>query len=114
VANKWYELSSSPEKQRDELEKTVRRIMAENHIDVFDAVLIDGLALRDKEGLNGFLNLGQHGARFILLWGLNSLNNFNNQMELLKDSSYVLFARNPSLRNGYAIFKKAIKDRALT
>jgi hypothetical protein len=100
---KWYNLSPSPRKNIDqELRNTVNQIKAENHIDVFDVVLIDGSELTD--GANCIQELYQ--ARLIFLDDTNRTYNQANYELMLRNSDYVLTEQNPGLRNGYAIFEK--------
>lgn len=104
---KWYEVSSSsPGNLPEELEKTIKKIKEDNHINFFDAVLIDSSRLKHQLSVSRKLNKELHGARFVLLDDINSVYNYENHNELLRDPNYVLVAHNPGLRNGYAIFKK--------
>jgi hypothetical protein len=76
-------------------------IKAENNIEQFDMVLIDG---------SEFLGMSEckliYGARFILLDDINAFKNHNNYQHLLNDPAYELIKENTQLRNGYAIFKR--------
>jgi len=104
---KWYNLSScSSENLREELEKTIKKIKKDNHITFFDAVLIDGSRISHQLTISAELKKELHETRFVVLDDINSSYNYENHDGLLRDSNYVLFAHNPGLRNGYAIFKK--------
>jgi hypothetical protein len=88
------------------LEMTVERIRAENHVDIFDLLLIDGYGLKQGFAADGAISKQLHGARVIILADLNGRCNYENHDTLLNDPNYFLSAHNPGLRNGYAIFKK--------
>jgi hypothetical protein len=101
-----YRISSSRERFSDELEGTVRRIKREKQITYFDAVLIDSSEVSDEITANVHLKDVLHGAKFVLLDDINSFCNYQNRRRLLTDANYVLFAENPDLRKGYAIFRR--------
>jgi tetratricopeptide (TPR) repeat protein len=104
---KWYELSSSSRKNvNEELRNTVNQIKAQNHIDFFDVVLIDGSELRHQLHVAGVLDKELFKANFIFLDDINGVHNQKNYERLLRKSNYVLVDQNPGLRNGYAIFEK--------
>ncbi len=78
-------------------------IKAENNIDNFDMVLIDG---SEFSGMAEFKLI--YGAKFILLDDINAFKNYNNYQQLLNDPNYELIEKNIKLRNGYAVFKRKI------
>ena len=79
----------------------IQIIKAENNIDFFDIVLIDG---SEFTGIAEFNLI--YGARFILLDDINAFKNYNNYHQLLRDPKYELVEKETNLRNGYAIFKR--------
>ncbi len=79
----------------------IQRIKAENQIDCFDLVLIDG------SEFTGNIELDEvYGAKFILLDDICTYKNYFSHRRLLADPNYALIAQNTSLRNGYSIFRK--------
>lgn len=104
---KWYESArQSPRDFSDELARTVERIRAENRIESFDLLLIDGCGLNRELAIDNALGEQLHGARVLILDDLNGYLNYKIYDALIRDPSYFLSAHNPELRNGYAIFKK--------
>ena len=79
----------------------IKKIKKQNNIDFFDAVLIDG---SEFTGVAEFEEV--YGAKIIILDDINTLKNYSNYQKLIADTNYVLVSQNPSLRHGYAIFKK--------
>lgn len=105
---KYYDLLPySSEKYLEEFKKTIKKIKEDNHITSFDAVLIDCFNKKQQLNVSSELTRELHGAKFVLLDDLNSLLNHENHNRLLRDPNFILVARNPGLRKGYAIFKKA-------
>ena len=87
--------------QRSIEPEVIDRIKQEHGIETFDVVLLDGsefLGLADLKRV--------HGARWLLLDDTNTLKNHQAAMLLLDDPDYELVATNPSLRNGYAVFRR--------
>lgn len=83
----------------------IGRIKREHGIDTFDAVLIDGSEFTgDAEWRH------VDGARFVLLDDINTLKNHRNFTRLLRDPRYELIRRDTSVRNGFAVFRKARTD----
>ncbi len=82
-------------------DRGIELIKFENSIDFFDMVLIDGSEFTGEAEL-----ILVYGAKFILLDDIRAFKNYHNYMRLLADPLYTLVEVNPSLRNGYAIFKK--------
>lgn len=79
----------------------IQRIKAENKIEYFDLVLIDG------SEFTGNIELDEvYGAKFILLDDICTYKNYFSHRRLLADPNYALIAQNTSLRNGYSVFKK--------
>ncbi len=114
---KWYDLPPClPEDlPGGQLEKTVKEIKDDNHIKFFDAVLIDGSRIKQHHQLtmSAELNRELHGARFVLLNGINRSYNYKNHNGLLNDPHYVLIAHNLDLHDGYAIFKRKLAPEKL-
>jgi glycosyltransferase involved in cell wall biosynthesis len=82
----------------------IQLIKEENHIDFFDAVLVDG------SEFTGSVELEQvYGANFIFLDDINTFKNYRNHQRLSLDKNYILLAQNTAVRNGYSIFKKVNK-----
>ncbi|HMD54393.1 MAG TPA: hypothetical protein VKJ65_07595 [Phycisphaerae bacterium] len=79
----------------------IRRIKAENKIDHFGMVLIDGSEFSGNAELDEVI-----GANLILLDDFMSFKNYHPYRRLSADPAYVLIACNPNLRNGYAAFRK--------
>ncbi|MDB9518821.1 FkbM family methyltransferase [Roseofilum reptotaenium CS-1145] len=77
----------------------IRKIKAENNIDVFDLVLIDGSEFTGTAELEEV-----YGAKLIVLDDINTFKNYQNYTRLLNDPKYTLLQENKRLRNGYAIF----------
>lgn len=81
-------------------------IKTENGIRNFDMVLIDG------SEFTGIAELEEvYGAKLILLDDTNTFKNFHNRQRLMQDPSYELVEENPTVRNGYAIFRR--REQAL-
>ncbi len=76
-------------------------VKAENGIENFDIVLIDG---SEFTGMAEFKLI--YGAKFILLDDINAFKNYNNYHQLLEDPNYELVEKNDQLRNSYAIVKR--------
>ncbi len=85
-----------------DLESEIKRVKQENRVERFDAILIDSSQLTDDIQLGDICS----EARYIFLDDINDYHNYKNHERMLLDTSYVLIAQNPSLRNGYSIFKK--------
>ena len=83
----------------------LQRLSAINRVASFDLVLIDGLALQ-RVASSEFIKNELRAAKAILLDDLSGPFNFENYDELTKDSTLVLTAHNPDLRNGYSIFRR--------
>ncbi|HEY9619558.1 MAG TPA: glycosyltransferase family 1 protein [Crinalium sp.] len=79
----------------------IQRIKAENNIDCFDMVLIDGSEFTGNVELDEV-----YGAKFILLDDICTYKNYDSHQRLLEDLHYILIAQNKALRNGYSIFRK--------
>jgi hypothetical protein len=108
-ALKEYDLSNvSSERVPGELEKTVEAIKREFGIETFDVVLIDSSQFSRQRSAENDVTQHLEGARFILLADVNGRYNFETHHRLLDDPNYVLFAANPALRNGYALYRLAV------
>jgi hypothetical protein len=106
---KEYDLSNvSSERVPGELEKTVEAIKREFGIETFDVVLIDSSQFSRQRSAENDVTQHLEGARFILLADVNGRYNFETHHRLLDDPNYVLFAANPALRNGYALYRLAV------
>jgi hypothetical protein len=79
----------------------IRTLQRETGITVFDAVLIDGSEFTGQAELERV-----YGATYLCLDDSNVFKNFDNYQRLVADPKYALVAQNPTLRNGYAVFKK--------
>ncbi len=79
----------------------IARVKADNGIDYFDLVLIDG------SEFTGDAELRQvYGAKFILLDDINTYKNYANHARLAADERYTLIYHEPSLRNGCSAFRR--------
>jgi hypothetical protein len=78
----------------------IAQIKAEHGIDTFDAVLIDGSEFTGSAELEEV-----YGARFILLDDTETFKNWESTRRLERDSRYRLLQRDPSTRNGFAVFE---------
>ena len=86
-------------------ENGINKIKAENRIEKFDVVLIDGSEFTGKKELEEI-----YGAKFIFLDDINSFKNYHNHQKLLADKNYNLVSQNNRLRNGYSIFKRVFNS----
>lgn len=77
----------------------IRRIKAENDIDDFGLVLIDGSEFTGRAELELV-----YGAAIIALDDIMTYKNWENHRRLLADPAYEIVAMNRYLRNGYSIF----------
>lgn len=77
----------------------IERIKAENNIQTFGCVLIDGSEFTGRRELDLV-----YGASIIALDDITSFKNFDNHHRLLNDPAYEICAMNRYLRNGYSIF----------
>ncbi len=93
----------------EEIEKSIKIIKQENKINLFDVVFIDS-----SEFYVNFALDEVYGARFVLLDDINTFQNYKNHHKLLADPNYFVDDQNPSLRNGYAIFKKVNSNEVIT
>ena len=80
----------------------IRRIKEAEGIETFDLVLIDGSEFTGRAELPEVI-----GARVIMLDDINTYKNFENYFELKANPEYRLEQEDWTLRNGYAIFRKA-------
>jgi hypothetical protein len=80
------------------------RIKEENHINVFDMVLIDGSEFTGEVELNFVI-----GSKVIALDDINTFKCHSAFKRLSTDSNYVLSQSNRKLRNGFAIFERISK-----
>jgi hypothetical protein len=79
----------------------IAQIKQQHGIDTFDAVLIDG------SEFTGSVELDEvYGARFILLDDTETFKNWESSRRLEADSRYRLVQRDPSTRNGFAVFER--------
>jgi hypothetical protein len=104
---KWYDVSADQHGSlQQKLEDTINAIMEEHDLDSFDAVVIDSDAFGKTLDGRGLPLKELHRAKLVLLDDVSGPYNYKTQRALRADSSYELLAENPSLRNGYAIFRK--------
>lgn len=76
-------------------------IKAENNINCFDMVLIDGSEFTGEAELKRI-----YGSKYIFLDDINAFKNYFNYLNLVLDLNYDLIKVDLNLRNGYAVFKK--------
>lgn len=88
-------------KSANVIDNGIEYIKAENGIDCFDVVLIDGSEFTGKAEFKLI-----YGAHYILLDDINTFKNYDNYQQLLNDPNYKLLEMNLNLRNGYAIFQR--------
>ncbi len=86
----------------------IERIKRENGVTRFDMVLIDGSEFTGQAELEAVV-----GATFILLDDINTYKNYENYQRLSRNPNYSLIARNWTVRNGYAAFKRSEGNDAL-
>lgn len=86
----------------------IELIKQEQGIEYFDLVLIDGSEFTGKAELKQV-----YGSKYILLDDIKSLKNYFNYRRLFADINYELVEQDPSLRNGYAIFK-GVQEKCAT
>ena len=79
----------------------IRRIRAEQGIEIFDAVLIDGSEFTGEAELDEV-----YGARFLLLDDTRSYKNWGNQRRLRADPAYRRIGASFWRRNGWAVFER--------
>src|SRR5918992_749767 len=79
----------------------IREIKAENGIETFDAVLIDGSEFTGRAELDEV-----YGARFLLLDDTRTFKNWDNVRRLERDPAYRLLPEGRR-RNGLAVFERA-------
>jgi hypothetical protein len=98
--------SSSPAEFSRNVADTIKEIKDASHIDAWDAVLIDGSVVTTQHAISPELQRDLRRARLVVFDGINNIGIYANHDRLLADPDYALVAHNPSLRNGYAIFKR--------
>jgi hypothetical protein len=97
----WHQLSPSSA----ELRKAIEKIRREGNIHSFDLLLIDGSEL-DKLAPDILPREELDGAKSVILDDTDRLSVHKKYDRLSRDSRYFQAAYNPSLRSGYAIFKR--------
>lgn len=85
----------------------IRMIKAENGVERFGMVLIDGSEFTGSAELEDV-----YGADYILLDDIGTYKNFGNYERLLADPAYSLRASNETLRNGYAVFERLDRQQS--
>ncbi|MEH2163389.1 MAG: glycosyltransferase [Nostoc sp.] len=101
---KCYQISSIS----NEINSDLKKAKLENAIDYFDLVMINPLEL------SVFINLDQIlGAKFILIDNISDFDKYKIYQELVEEKNYQIVAFNPSLRNGYAVFRKGNNNKQL-
>ena len=104
---KQYELGSSFEGASEDLGRIIKEIKDHNEIVCFDAILIDGSALKQKLGtIDTELERELYGAKFVLFDNIVGSDLYANYDRLNRDHRYVRVVGDLATRNGYAIFKK--------
>lgn len=88
-----------------EIENLIQKIRLENEINYFDMILIDISEIVFDIELSG---RNFYESRFIFLEDINTLQGHKEYDYLSSVSTYILEASNPSLRSGYAIFKRIV------
>lgn len=94
---KFYQISS----YTTEFNNVIEEIKLKNNIDYFDLVVIDQQEFSVNFEINELL-----GAEFIIIDDTNQFYQYKIFHRLFIDTNYTLLSHNPSLRNGYAIFRK--------
>jgi hypothetical protein len=108
---KQYELSASFEGASEELGRIIQEIKDHNHIVCFDAVFIDGSALKHKLGIiDSELEKELQAAKFVLFDNIVGSQWHTNYDRLNRDRQYVRMVGDLAERNGYAIFKKVLGE----
>ncbi len=103
----WFELAPPGRADAaDTLRRTIRTIKEANHVEAFDAVVIDASELSLEIDISGSLYEEICAARFVILEDINTPEAHNAYSSLLTNTAYVLLDHNPDLRKGYAIFAK--------
>ena len=80
----------------------IAEVKAQNGIQVFDAVLIDGSEFSGRAELDEV-----YGARFLLLDDTETFKNWDNARRLRADPAYRLVRADPETRHGFAVFERA-------
>lgn len=97
----WHEDELNNVAEMDTPRDGIRQIMAENDIDIFDMVLIDG---------SPFTALAElalvHGAKIIVLDDIMAFKTFEVHQRMKRDREYRMYKTNETLRNGYSIWIK--------
>lgn len=79
----------------------VAEVKAQQGIETFDAVLIDGSEFTGRAELDEV-----YGAHFLLLDDTETFKNWDNLQRLRADPAYRLLRSDPGTRNGYAVFER--------
>jgi hypothetical protein len=105
---KWYDipLGHYPHDLSEHLEKTIKQIKHDHHINCFDVVLIDSSTLSRQGPAKCELYSELQGSKLIILNNINSSDSYHIHSQFLAEPTYVLIACNPGLRDGYAVFSK--------
>lgn len=96
----WYDQDISYVQSSGIKQNGIELIKKENQIKTFDMVLIDGSEHTAKAELALV-----YGAKILILDDIKAFKNKANYERLVTDPNYILFKKNTTLRNGYAIFK---------
>jgi hypothetical protein len=89
----------------EEFERTVARIKGENHIDCFDALLVEGSALAAQLSMSKILNSQIGTARVVVLTDVNSTAGCTAYQALLQNPIYEVVDYKLESPDGYAMFK---------
>jgi hypothetical protein len=99
---KFYQfVFNSPESFSKELNDYVKKIKNENDLNCFDLILIDNSEFKNEVELYEL-----HGAKFIIINGINSSPNYRYKQKLIKDLNYHIVAQNPLDVNAYIVLKR--------
>jgi len=79
----------------------IRSIMADNGIDRFDLVVIDGSEFTGRAECEAV-----YGARFVALDDIRTYKNYDNRRRLDADPGYRCIAGARRLRNGFAVYER--------
>jgi hypothetical protein len=105
--SKWYELPLHDRIQLwDGVEELVVTIKKVHHIGSFDFILIKAFGFQPQKFRRRKLLDEISQARIVVFDDTNEPFIYWLYGELLSDTKFVLIAANPSLRNGYAVFKR--------
>jgi tetratricopeptide (TPR) repeat protein len=100
--------SSSPRRQWEELGCIPNTMIADNRIDHFDAVLIEGWKPAGEKSISDFPSGIINAARLVILSDINSDGIGTVYQELLGSDGYDLIDYNLESSGGYAVFQRQV------